>query len=446
MRSRSPALLRRRALPPGGAILLLALGGCSSAPPAAPAAPAASGTTFAFRDPGFSLPAGPLPRRDGREIARAMEAVRKGDAVQARERFSFGAAAAKNPLPFRLGVAYADLLAGRYDPAREALERLVREAPGYVPAAEALADLDAAEGREREALDRYRTLLKILPADPRLAAREESVRDSLVGKLEAAAESALAARDLAGARRDALSVLEVAPSSPAAYRLLARAAEAEGRPADAWSAAAKAVALDPADQEWSRKAADLAMQSGHYAEAVALYDDLAKRDPSLEEALEEAQYQFQVQTLPEVPRRAALSTKVTRAQFAVLAWWLVPEVRDARVPAAPDLAVDAIERPESQALVRAIALGFFAVAPGTHRVGADQPLTRSEAAALLRRVGRLAAGTGPVPDCLAEGRPPAASPESCGILSESTSRTVTGPEVVRGLMAAARTGRGGNER
>ncbi len=375
-----------------------------------------------------------------------MEAVRKGDAVRARERFSFGAATTKNPLPYRLGMAYADLLAGRYETAREALERLVREAPGYLPAAEALADLDAAEGREREALDGYRALLGVLPADPRLLAREETVRRSLVGKLVAAAESALQARDFAGARRDALSVLEVDPSSPTGYRLLARAAEAEGRPEDAWSAAAKALALDPADEEWSRKAADLAMQSGHYAEAVALFDELAKRDPSLAPALEEARYQFQVQTLPEVARRAALSPKLTRAQFAVLAWWLVPEVREARVPAAPDLAVDAIERPESQALVRAIALGFFAVAPGTHRVGADQPLTRTEAAALLRRVGRLAAGTGPVPDCLAEGSPPAASAESCGILSESTSRTVTGPEAVRGLMAAARAGRGGNER
>ena len=250
----------------------------------------------------------------------------------------------------------------------------MKENPGWVPAAEALADLDAAEGRDREALEGYRKLLIALPEDPRVGDRLAAVRTSLVVRTSDDAEAALAKKDLPAARRAALALVEIDPSSPAGYRFLARSAEDEGRLEDAYTAAAKAHALGPADDSWTEVTAGLAMKSARYAEAVALYGDLAKRHPETEASLEEARFQFQVQNLPEAARRAALSPRLTRAQMAVLAWWLVPEVRDAHDPAAPEVAVDAVDRAESQALVRAIALHFFSVSRETHRVGADQPV------------------------------------------------------------------------
>jgi hypothetical protein len=132
--------------------------------------------------------------------------------------------------------------------------------------------------------------------------------------------------------------------------------------------------------------------------------------------------------------------------MAVLAWWLVPEVREARVPAAPEVAVDAVDRAESQALVRAIALRLFSVSRETHRVGADQPVSRAEAGSVFRRVALLASGGGPLPECLAEERPSSASLEKCGILPSTTARTLSGREAVRGLMVAARAGQGGGTR
>ena len=400
---------------------------------------------FALRDPAVSLPA-VLPERDAERLGRAMDELRAGGITAARELFFSGAARARTPAPFHLGLVYADLVTSRFAAARERLEPLVRENAAWVPAAEALADLDAAEGRLREALDGYRALLAAVPADRRLLAREAAVRDSLVGRVSAEAEAALAAGHLPAARRAALSLVELDRTSPAGYRLLTRAAEAEGRLEDAWVAASEARALDPADDAWSHATATLAMKTGRYADAVAIGSDLVKRDPAVASLLGEARFQFQVQNLPEPARRAALAPRVTRAQFAVLAWWLVPEVREARVVAAPQVAVDAVDRPESQALVRAIALGFFAVARETHRVGADQALPRSEAAGLFRRVALLAAEGGELPDCLVEERPSASTLEKCGILPSTTSRTVSGRETVEGLEAAARAGRGGDGR
>lgn len=434
--------LRHRAL---AALLGAALvfPGCAS-PPRREAQPLDG--PFALRDPAVSLPAGSLPEGDAERLGRAMDELRAGAITAARKLFSAGAARARTPAPFRLGLVYADLVMSRFAAARDRLEPLVRENAAWVPAAEALADLDAAEGRLREALDRYRALLVAVPGDSRLLARETAVRASLLARGTDEAEAALAAGNLPAARRAALSLVELDRTSPAGYRLLTRAAEAEGRLEDAWTAASEARALDPGDDAWSTVTATLAMRTGRYAEAVAIGSDLVKRDPAAAPMLEEARFQFQVQNLPEVARRGAVASRVTRAQFAVLAWWLVPEVREARVLAAPDVAVDAVDRPESQALVRAIALGLFAVARETHRVGADQPLPRSEAAAIFRRVALLAAEGGDLPECLAEERPPASSLEKCGILPSTTSRTVSGREAVEGLEAAARAGRGGDAR
>ncbi|MFI5182570.1 MAG: tetratricopeptide repeat protein [Thermoanaerobaculia bacterium] len=424
------------------ALGLLAVG-CASAPRPEAIAPDAP---FGIRDPALSLPPGTLSPSDARRLASGMDELRAGELGKARKTFVSAVANSAAPAPFRLGLAYADLLTSRFNAARESLAALVQENPGWVPAAEALADLDAAEGREREALHAYRKLGSALPDDPRLANRVAAIRNSLLAKGSAEAEAALQSNDLAAARRAALALVELDPSASSGYRFLARSAEADGRAEDAWTAAAKAHALDPADDAWTDIAAGMAMKTARYAEAVALYGDLVKRQPESAALLEEARFQFQVQNLPEAARRAATSVRTTRAQMAVLAWWLVPEVRDARVPAPPEVAVDAIDRPEGQALVRAIALRFFTVSRETHRVGADQAVTRTEAAAIFRRVALLANGGAPLPDCLAEERPSAASLEKCGILPGATSRTLSGREAVSGLGAAAKAGRGGDSR
>jgi tetratricopeptide (TPR) repeat protein len=443
LRRKFPAA-RGRALVSAAALLAVLFGpGCATAPRREAPRPDAP---FALRNPAVSLPAGALTPADAGRLDSGMDALLSGDVTAARKRFQAGAARSRVPAPFRLGTAYTDLVLSRYAAARALLEPLVGENADYVPAAEALADLDAAEGRLREALDRYRALLVLLPDDPRLTDREAAVRQALVEKGSAEAEAALAAKDLPAVRRVALSLVEIAPASPAGYRYLALGAQAAGKLEDAWAAASKAHALDPDDDAWSEATAALAMKTGRYAEAVGLYSDLVRREPGVAPSLEEARFQFQVQNLPEVARRAALSPRVTRAQFAVLAWWLVPEVREAGVVPSAEVAVDAVDRPESQALVRAIALGLFAVVPETHRVGADQPLSRAEAGALFRRIALLAGGGRPLPDCLGEEHPSPASLEKCGILPATTSRSVTGRETVLGLEAAALTGRGGGAR
>ncbi len=333
----------------------------------------------------------------------------------------------------RLSVALAILLAG----AAGCATAPPREDPSVVRAGEAAARAEAAasEGRLRDALDGYREALRLVPADPRYVAREKELRDALVARRGDEADEALKRKDVAAARRAAVSILEVDPRAAAGYRALANAAEAEGATEDAWSAAKRAHEIEPSNAVLTESLASLATKTGRWVEAEALYEELGRTDPAFREKAAAARFEFRVQNLPGPARRAALSARLTRAQLAALLVELSPEVREARIPLAADVAVDIVDRPERGALVRTIGLGFFPVSRDTHVVGADAAVARGEMPSHLRRLAALAGGELSCPASLAE----------CGILPEGP-RQISGREAVAAIEAALKMARPGGSR
>jgi tetratricopeptide (TPR) repeat protein len=299
----------------------------------------------------------------------------------------------------------------------------------------ARAEGEAAEGRFRDALDGYREAARLVPGDDRYRDRAAELRASFVTALQEEADPALQRGDFASARRAALALVEVDPTSPAGYHVLASAAEAEGKLEDAWAAARTAHERAPADAAFTESLAALAMKTARFAEAEELYGDLAKTDPAMVEKQAAARLEFQVQNLPPLARKAVAASRVTRAQLATLLVTLVPEVASARLPPGADVATDILDRPERNALVKAIALGFFSVSRETHHVGADVPVSRGEMLAHLRRVASLRGI--PEDDCLAA---PAAL-ATCGILSETAPRQVSGREAFAAIDATLRLAR-----
>lgn len=293
----------------------------------------------------------------------------------------------------------------------------------------ARAEDDAVAGRLRDALDAYRDAARLAPGEARYLERVGELRASYVTTLRAEAESALSREDFAAARRAALALVEVAPESPAGYHVLASAAEAEGKLEDAWAAAQTAHARAPTDASLTESLAALALKTSRFAEAEALYGGLAKDDPSLREKQTAARLEFQMQNLPAAARKAVAAPRITRAQFAALLFTLVPEVASARVPPGGDVAVDVLDRPDRRRLVKAIALGFFSVARGTHLVGADTPVARNEMPGHLRRLASLLGSRDET--CFLT----PASLATCGILPETTSRQVSGREAFAAIDA-----------
>ena len=297
------------------------------------------------------------------------------------------------------------------------------------------AEVEAAEGRLRDALDGYREAARLVPQDDRYRDRVAQLRADFVTSLRDEAEPALRRGDLPAARRAALALVEVDPDSPAGYHVLASIAEAEGRLEDAWAAARTAHERAPADAALAEALAALSMKTARFAEAEALYGFLAKSDPDMAAKQTAARLEFQVQNLPSLARRAAAAPRVTRAQLATLLVTLVPEVASARVPAGADVATDILDRPEQNALVKAIALGFFSVSRETHHVGPDVPVTRGEMPGVLQRVAVLRGD--PEDDCLVS----PAELATCGILPETASRQVSGREAFAAIDATLRLAR-----
>ncbi len=297
------------------------------------------------------------------------------------------------------------------------------------------AEDEAARGRLRDALDGYREAVRLVPEDERYRNRIAQLREAFVASLRDEAEPALERGDLPSARRSALALVEVDPDSPAGYSILASAALAEGRLEDAWAAARAAHERAPDDADVTGTLAALAMKTARFAEAESLYGELAKSDPSMVQKQAAARLEFQVQNLPPLSRKAVEAQRVTRAQLATILVTLVPEVASARVPPGADVATDILDRPERNALVRAIALGFFSVSRETHRVGVDVAVSRAEMPAHLRRVAALHGN--PDDDCLAT----AASLATCGILPETASRQLSGREAFAAIDATLRLAR-----
>ncbi|MGA7992363.1 MAG: hypothetical protein WCC53_13070, partial [Thermoanaerobaculia bacterium] len=276
---------------------------------------------------------------------------------------------------------------------------------------------------------------RLAPGDARLAAHEREIRDALVARRVVEADDALGKKDVAAARRAAVSILEIDPRAAAGYESLAKAAEAEGALEDAWSAARRAHEIDPGNAATTEALASLATKTERWSQAEALYEELGRSDPAFCGKAAAAGFEFRVQNLPAAARQAALSPRLTRSQLATLLVELSSQVRDARIPSGADVAVDVVDRPERAALVRTIGLGFFPVSRDTHVVGVDTPVSRGEMASHLRKLAALAGGDLACAATLAE----------CGILPEGP-RQVGGREAAAAIEATLRLVRPGVSR
>ena len=142
---------------------------------------------------------------------------------------------------------------------------------------------------------------------------------------------------------------------------------------------------------------------------------------------------------PAAEREAARATRLTRADAAEILWWMVPEVREARVVSGA-IASDAVSRRDSRAVMRAAALGLLEVDQETHRVSPDSHLSVPAAAKLLVRLfAILKPPSGNVP-CMQKQVPAFLSnaeavrlAQGCGLIGEREGPGVSGPAFLRAL-------------
>jgi hypothetical protein len=424
----SPPSPRRLPAPPEGAcrrggrgaaaaVVLLAalLAGCGSARGPSGRNPAPSGPVGLalphgdqayLIDPlaGYSEIVDPGRRAQLADAYRALLSGGAGGIAGARRTAGELLAVDANLRPAQVLAAQADFVEGRD---RAIVERLL-------PVGDALPNYTASQLLLGRAAERLEDVALAYAAYRAIAARSQ-LAFQRAGELHPRAveivsrrlQEALRRRALPAAEKD-LSLLQAwAPAEgPTLEGARAVAAARGDRPAEL--AAIKGLATQrPGDRALLERRSELELEVGDPGVGLQIVQDLAGRHPDdarLAAKLAAAKFRWRLSLLPQDVRVLAEKPELTRADFAVLLYWLVPNVRYAR-PTAGRIATDVLDHPRQEEVVRVVNLGLMDVDPTLHRFSPASPLRRGTA---LRAVVRLLArfGDGKV-SCLSDAAGPA---------------------------------------
>ncbi|MCP4654746.1 MAG: hypothetical protein GY856_04920 [bacterium] len=159
-----------------------------------------------------------------------------------------------------------------------------------------------------------------------------------------------------------------------AERLLA---VATGDP-EAELAAVRRLAAAEASDEILERLGDLELEIGDVRAGLEQFELLAERypdDPELAEKIARAKFLWRLELLPPQVQEVAKKPRLSRADFATLLYWLVPEVRYAQV-SNPPIATDILDHPRREEILRAMNLGLMSIDRTLHRFAPAAPATR----------------------------------------------------------------------
>jgi hypothetical protein len=344
--------------------------------------------------------------------------------------------ASPEPGPELVLEAQARFVGGAYAVVLATLDPVRRAAPGYTAAQVLYGRAAERLDRPLEALAAYWTVRQSSPA---AAARVGSLLDGSLDRLAERVEEGLAA-GMTGEAQGAVELMQLYAPDDQRTLLAAQAlAAAAGDPLAQLGRLRELTARPGADPELVRRRAELELEVGEPAFAVRLAEELAAADPSdpgYAELLQRARFEWRLDVLPPEVGRLGRGGELSRADYAVLLYWLFPGVRYGRSTEAR-IASDIIDHEEREQIVRVINLGLLEV-DSVHRFEPDAPVRRTDA---LRALLLLVEGSGEGGTCLeAVGGLPRSSDglcgaaRACGIVSGPDeclpAGSLTGPEAL----------------
>jgi tetratricopeptide (TPR) repeat protein len=358
----------------------IALAACSPANIPPPAAEPHGDERYIV-DPRVGAPATP-PALDEKFDA-AWRFVLAGDNAEASKRLE--AIRTKNPayLPAQLATAAILIRDKQLDRARNIVDNALAKNPHYTAAEIYRAEIAVADGDARRALDIYRDVAAEPKAPEIVRERIVELQRSLFDLQFAAAQTASDAAAIP-LLRDALNL---DPTSSPARIALARRLVATG----AFDEARRV--LDPilngadADRDDVQESlAEIEAGRGRFQEAIVRYERLAHRNARFKTRLEQIKDEYAAANMPMQYQRAVEAESITRADLAVLLYWKVEAIRFASNVPSPPIAVDVTDTLGREELVRALALGIYAVDPVTRRAGVTTVVNSTSLARIVARV------------------------------------------------------------
>ncbi len=145
---------------------------------------------------------------------------------------------------------------------------------------------------------------------------------------------------------------------------------------------------EPDSRLWLERVADLEIERENIEASLALYQRLVAAHPE-DEGLRRkegrAAFLWRLRRQPEQVQEVARKDELQRADLATLLYWLVPEIRFARV-ANPPIAMDILDHPRRDEIVRVINLGLMPVDERLHRFEPERNLSRLRTLSALIRM------------------------------------------------------------
>jgi Flp pilus assembly protein TadD len=328
----------------------------------------------------------------------------------------------------RLTAAWHDLLdQGETAAASRIAEEMLAEDPQFLPAQVLAAQVQLAAGDDHDVLLRLLPVGDALPtytasqillgrATERMgdvalaysAFRAVAARSPLalkrVNELHARALEIVANRldeDLRGGKLpEAGKQLELlrswAPSEAVTFEAARKLAVARGDQAAELTAVKDLISRRPGDRQLLERRSELELEVGDPSAGLKIAQNLAAehpKDPALAQKLESAKFRWRLSQLPRDVQEVAAKADLSRADFALLLYWLVPDVRNSR-PTAGRIATDVLDNPHQEEIVRVVNLGLMDVDPTLHRFSPGSSIHRGPALrVVLRMLARFGAGT-----------------------------------------------------
>jgi hypothetical protein len=322
--------------------------------------------------------------------------------------------------PAHVLAAQADFVDGR---AREIVTRLVPvgdQMPGYVAsqlllgrAAETLGDIPLA----------YAAWRAIATRSPLALQRLGELHPRAVEVLSNRLQEGLRTSNLEEAEKNLALLQSWAPSEMVTLQGALAVARSRGDQEAELSAVQALAARQPADRKLLERRIELEMAVGDPSVGLQIAQNLAAqhpKDPEAARLLEAARYRWRLSMLPQSVQTVASRPDLDKAEFALLLYWLVPNVRYAR-PTAGRIATDVLDHPHQEEIVRVVNLGLMDVDPTLHRFSPSAPLRRGAA---LRVLVRTLTSFGKDLSCLGDTRSQGsqsavcAGAAGCGLLLE----------------------------
>jgi tetratricopeptide (TPR) repeat protein len=355
--------------------LVVALAGCASVSPPTVGIPRSEEPYLLPPYEGWN---GSLSAESARRLQELyLGLMERGEVLAALEGSQVLLAADPGLLPAQVLAGQAALAARRNLETLEMLEPVLERAPGYVSAWVLYARAAELEGWIVESYAAY----EAVRGRSRVAAEAaDSLRQEAVLQLADRFDEQFNDGDLAGASRSLETLQAWAPEDELTVAAAEALGEASADPAEQLALLRRMTAEGDASSEVMRRRAELELQVGDPAAAVRLAETLLESRPNdlyLGQLLARSRFQWRLNLLPTEVRTLGRSVELSRADYAVLMYWLFPQVRYGR-PTEATIATDIIDHPNQEAIVKVINLGLLEVDSTVHHFEPDTSIGRRE--------------------------------------------------------------------